>query len=265
MNKLFLKDHSPKINIILISLLLVMPIIGMAVDLIAPSLPAIAEGLGVSSRSAKNIISLYLLGYGLGNFMTGFLTDALGRKKILRIGLVLFISASLMPVLWAKIDVVLLARFLQGLSIGAVAVVIRAIFSDLLEKEQLVKWGVLLGTMFGLGPIVGPLIGGYLQFYFGWQACFLFFAVILFFLSIILFIVIPETHLNRQSLKLKKIKIDMLRLCKNKTFMGLSLITGIVYSLIISFNTVGPFLVQSTLGHSTLFFGHLALIWDSLF
>lgn len=249
-----------KIRIILSALLLVMPIIGMAVDLIAPSLPAIATGLRVNNSLAKNIISLYLLGYGLGNFITGFLTDALGRKKILRSGLIIFVTASLLPVLWPEIKVVLLARLFQGLSIGAVAVIIRAIFSDLLSGQQLVKWGILLGTMFGLGPITGPLIGGYLQFYFGWQACFLFFALILFFLSILLFILIPETHLNRHSLRLKKIKQDMLRLGKNKSFMGLTLITGVIYSLIISFNTVGPFLIQNTLHYSALFFGHLALI-----
>lgn len=265
MNESTLGLSTVKTRIILSMLLFVMPIVSMAVDLIAPSLPAIATGLQVSSGMAKNIISLYLLGYALGNFVTGFLTDAIGRIKILRLGLVVFVLASLLPVLFPHIKVVLLARLLQGLTIGSVAVVVRTIFSDLLCGERLVRWGILLGTMFGLGPILGPLIGGYLQFYFGWQSCFLFFAVVLGVISIFLFIIVPETHFNRHALKLQKIKNDMLRVLKHTQFMGLSLITGIVYSLIISFNTLGPFLVQNTLQHSALFFGRLALMMGLAF
>lgn len=259
-------DLSPlKVRFILCMLLLVMPIVAMAVDLIAPSLPAIAKGLQVSNGVAKNIISLYLLGYALGNCVTGFLTDAMGRKRILRVGLILFVLASLLPVLFPHIKVVLFARLLQGLSIGGVAVIVRTILSDLLSGEQLVRWGILLGTMFGLGPILGPLIGGYLQFYFGWQACFLFFAVILSVLSVVLFILVPETHFNTHALKLQKIKQDVSRVLKDKRFMGLTLITGVVYSLIISFNTLGPFLVQNTLHYSSVFFGHLALMMGLAF
>lgn len=66
-------------QLIIWTLLCLMPIIGMAVDLIAPSLPAIASGLQIPDQIAKDVISIYLFGYALGNFCTGFLTDALGR------------------------------------------------------------------------------------------------------------------------------------------------------------------------------------------
>lgn len=67
-----------------------MPIIGMAVDLVSPSLPAISINLRISSTIAKDVISIYFLGYALGNFITGFLADAFGRKKLLRISLFTF-------------------------------------------------------------------------------------------------------------------------------------------------------------------------------
>ncbi len=50
------------------TLLCLMPIMGMAVDLVAPSLPAIANGLQVPASLAKNVIAIYLVGYALGNF-----------------------------------------------------------------------------------------------------------------------------------------------------------------------------------------------------
>ncbi len=156
-------------SIIVWTLLGLMPIVGMCVDLIAPSLPSMAQSLNISTGIAKDIISIYLIGYGLGNFFTGLLTDSLGRKTLLRLSLLGFFISSLLPVLYPKIEAVLLARFLQGFTIGSVAVVARAILSDILPAEKLVRLGTILGAMWGLGPIIGPAIGGYLQFYFGWK------------------------------------------------------------------------------------------------
>ncbi len=63
---------------------------------------------------------------------------------------------------------------MQGVTIGAVAVLARAVFADILTAQELVRMGTLIGTMWGIGPVVGPLIGGYLQLYFGWKPVFIF-------------------------------------------------------------------------------------------
>ncbi len=72
-------------SVIVLVLLSINPIIGMAVDLVSPSLPAITLSLNISAKVAKDVISIYLLGYALGNFSMGFLTDALGRQTLIRI------------------------------------------------------------------------------------------------------------------------------------------------------------------------------------
>lgn len=107
------------------------------VDLISPALPAIADNLNVSIDLVKELISIYLLGYALGNFFTGFLTDAFGRKKLLLLGLIGFVLISLLPVIFPTISVLLLARLLQGLTIGMISVTVRATFSDILTPEKL--------------------------------------------------------------------------------------------------------------------------------
>lgn len=243
---------------ILRTLLCLLPIIGMAVDLVAPSLPAITASLHVSTSFAKNIISIYILGYALGNFFTGFLTDALGRKKLLRLGLCAFMLASLAPVLFPHIEVLLLARFLQGITLGAVAVLLRSICSDILPAEKLVHLGTLLGTMFSLGPVIGPIIGGYLQAYFGWKAGFLFFSLAAFFMLIAVWVTIPETHFNRHPLHINTMKKNLMAVLSHRLFMSLTILMGLMYSLVIVFNTSGPFLIQTRLHYSPIFFGHLA-------
>lgn len=252
-------------QIIVWNLLFLMPMIGMVVDLVTPSLPAIAKALHVSNNLSKNIISTYLLGYALGNFFLGFLADAYGRKILIRSALFGFVIASLLPALFPDIRVLLLARFLQGLTIGGAALVARAIFSDVLPPEKLIRMGVLIGTMWGLGPVIGPVIGGYLQFYLGWQAGFWFFSILSCLLFISIFIVVPETHFNRHPLNMKTIRKNLKEIFTHRLFMALVILMGIAYSLIIVFNTLGPFLIQARLNYSPIFFGRLALVLGLVF
>ncbi|MBX9577146.1 MAG: multidrug effflux MFS transporter [Chthoniobacterales bacterium] len=254
-----------KINLILWTLLPLSSLTGMAVDLVAPCLPSIASSLDVSSGITKNVITLYLLGYALGNFCSGFLTDAWGRKHILRIGLLGFIVASLLPVVIPTIITVLVGRFFEGITIGTIVVVARAIYSDILPPEKLVRMGTLIGSMFGIGTVIGPLIGGYLQFYGGWKACFLFFVVTALITFVAVILVLPETHFRRHSLKLKTIQYHLAEVLHHQEFMALVLIMGAIYSLMIVFNTAGPFLIQTKLHHTPIFFGNTSLCLGAAF
>ncbi len=246
-------------------LLLVVPIMGFAIDLIAPSLPAITQDLHVSASLVGELISFYVLGYGLGNFLTGFLSDAWGRKSLLRFSLLAFVLISLLPILFPSIHILLVVRFFQGMALGAVAVLIRAIFSDIVPPENLVRLGTLMGTMFGLGPVLGPVIGGYLQFYLGWEAGFYFLSGMAFLSWIFIFIMIPETHFSRHPLAIKTIRKNLGEVLSHRFFMALVFLMGLSYSLIIVFQTMGPFFIQATLNKSPIFFGHLALGLGSSF
>jgi MFS family permease len=93
------------------------PLVGMGVDLIAPSLPAISHSLQASSAFSKNLITLYLLGYALGSFLMGFLSDTLGRRRLVIGGFLIFSLASLLPVFFPTEATLLLARGLQGFTI----------------------------------------------------------------------------------------------------------------------------------------------------
>lgn len=252
-------------RLILLTLLCLFPVTGMAIDLIAPSLPAIAKNLQISEEITKAIIYLYLIGYGLGNFFMGFLTDALGRRWLIRLASLGFVVASMMPLLSPSAGVLLSARLLQGIMMGAVAVLSRAILTDVLSPEKLLRMGTIISTMWGIGPIIGPIIGGYLQFYFGWQANFCFFSVLAFVECLLIFFVIPETHLNRQPLNIKTILTNSRMVISHPVFMGMTLFMGLSYSLIVVFHTSAPFLIQNTLHFSPVFFGHLALILGVVF
>jgi len=248
-----------RIDKIILTILLIYPLVGTIIDLVAPSLPAISRAMGGSTELAKNLISIYLLGYGLGNFLFGFLSDAWGRRKFLVGGMLGFTVISILPVLFPCAEVLLLSLFLQGLSVGAFAVCGRAVFSDVLNHEKLMRMMPALATMWGIGPVVGPVIGGYLQFYFNWQAGFVFFASFGFLATLALFLIVPETHFKRQPLNFERLKGNLKELISHRVFMGSIVIMGFTYSILIVFNTLAPFLIQVTLGYSPVYFGHWAL------
>lgn len=246
-------------TLIMWTLLFLSPIIGMAVDLIAPSLPAIVTGVNAPASIVKDVISIYILGYGAGNFIVGFLTDAWGRQKLLRLALLSFILISLLPVIFPRPDILLLTRFLQGLALGSAAVLVRTVFSDIFPPEKLIRLGTLLGTMFGLGPVIGPVIGGYLQVYFGWKAGFCFFSIAALIELIAVWVIVPETHFDRHPLNLNTLKTNLKEVLTHRKFMGIVILMGLVYALMLTFNTIGPFLIQTQLHYSPVYFGHLAL------
>ena len=250
---------------IVFCLLALFPLVGMGVDLISPSLPAISMSLQVSHNFSKNLIAIYLLGYALGNFCLGFLSDAWGRRNLILIGFLGFTLASLLAPLFPHPEMLLGTRFLQGLCIAALAVIARGIISDIVPAHKIVRTGAIMATMWGLGPIIGPLFGGYLQAYFGWKACFYFFALFGFIGLVSLFLILPETLLAPRQLKLSQIKRDFIILISHRLFMGLVIMMGAAYATLIAFNTLGPFVVQSVLGYSPIDFGNIAVCLGAVF
>lgn len=248
-----------RVQSIIWTLLLLMPLAGVAIDLVAPALPGMAKGLQVTDGKVKDVISLYLFGYGFGSFVAGFLADAFGRQKLLRLGLFSFVIVSFLPILLPNIEILLSVRLLQGIALSMVIVASRTIFTDILPAEKLVAQGTLLAAMWGLGPVIGPVMGGYLQFYLGWKACFYFFVITALPVFILVFLIVPETHFNRHPLSIKTIKNNLAEVFTHGEFIAISALMGLTYSLIISFHTSAPFLIQNKFHYSPVFFGHLAL------
>ncbi len=259
------KISDKRVNLLVFVMLGLYPLVGMGVDLVAPSLPAIARNLNVSGGLAKNLIGIYLFGAALGNFVIGFLSDAYGRRKFLLMGMLAFVIFSVLPALFPSISMLLVSRFFQGVTLGAFGVLIRAIFADILPEKRLLYTMPMVGTMWAIGPIIGPVIGSYLQFYFDWEAGFYFFAIFGLIALGLFWTLLPETHHQRHALSLANIRASFIKIITHRVYIGIVLMMAFSYSILIVFNTLGPFLVQVEMGYSTIYFGHLALIFGLVF
>ncbi|GLZ42538.1 multidrug effflux MFS transporter [Actinokineospora sp. NBRC 105648] len=144
----------------------------ISMDLYMPALPELATELDTSDSLAQATMSACMLGLALGQLVVGPLSDRFGRRKPLLAGVALFAVLSLVCAVAPSIELLLAARFFQGLSGSAGIVVALAVARDLTEGVELVRLLAMLTTVGALAPIVAPVVGGQLAPLIGWRGIF---------------------------------------------------------------------------------------------
>jgi DHA1 family bicyclomycin/chloramphenicol resistance-like MFS transporter len=145
-----------------------------SIDTYLPSFPAIQGDLEVSAVQMQQTLSVYLLTFAIMTLFHGTLSDSFGRRPIVLASLLVFALGSLGCAVAATFEQLLVFRGIQGLSAGAGIVVGRAIIRDSLEGHAAQRLMSLVTMIFGVAPAIAPIIGGWLQDWFGWRAVFVF-------------------------------------------------------------------------------------------
>jgi DHA1 family bicyclomycin/chloramphenicol resistance-like MFS transporter len=240
-------------------LLLMVPLTGATIDIYVPSLPSITTYFGVPVQLVQWTIPSYLIGYSLAQLFCGALSDAWGRRGLLIIGLGLYTGASWLAAFSPSITVLILIRFVQGLGVAAPGVLARAIASDSFDSDRLPVITNYITLAWALGPILAPLVGGYLQHVFGWKAVFYFLSAYGCLVLVLVCFLLPETNAHRYLTKWNQLLAHYRIVLASPVFLGCALVLAIIYAHLILFNVVGPFLVQVVLRESPLVFGRMAL------
>lgn len=165
----------------------------LTMDAYLPALPAIANDFAVSAADISVTVSAYLLGYAVGQFFGGPLSDQVGRKTVGMVGLALFVTATLGILAAGTLEQVLVWRFLQALGGGCATVISIALVRDIYSPVEAGRRFAMVMMIVMLAPLAAPAAGTYLL-HFGWHAIFWLFtayAVALFFTFLLS---IPETH-----------------------------------------------------------------------
>ncbi|MBB2499868.1 multidrug effflux MFS transporter [Amycolatopsis echigonensis] len=144
----------------------------ISMDLYLPALPQLADDLRTGQSLAQATMSVCMLGLAFGQLVVGPLSDRFGRRRPLLAGIGLFTALSLVCAFAPSIEVLLAARFLQGLCGSAGIVLSLAVARDLAEGVELVRLLALLTTVGALAPIVAPVVGGQLAAVVGWRGIF---------------------------------------------------------------------------------------------
>lgn len=216
-------------------LAMLMASVAYAVDAMLPLLHPIGLELAPQSpESAQLVITLFMVGLGLGTFIMGPVSDALGRKTVILGGILLYMAAAIAAALSQNLTVLLVARFIQGFGTSAPRVVSQALVRDLYSGRTMARVVSFGMTIFTLFPAIAPLMGASLGNAFGWRAIFWSFLVFGGVSGLWLFLRQPETLAaeNRRPLQLGPLWIAL------RTVLGHPLVRLYLVALTFVFTTM---------------------------
>ena len=180
--------------------------VAFSIDSMLPALPQIGAELSPNAvEKAPLILSMFLLGMGLGTFVTGPLSDAYGRKPVVVASSVLFILSAAVAYVSQSFEMVLAARLVQGLGASGPRVVTNAIVRDRFSGRQMAKIMSIIMMIFVLVPAIAPLLGSFIIGWSGWRGIFIAFIVFAATFTLWMMIRLPETHPleNRRPLSMR--------------------------------------------------------------
>src|SRR6476661_2317004 len=153
---------------------IVLPMFLAVVDqtIVATALPAIAAYTGRVERVSWIVVS-YLIASTIAAPIYGRLGDAFGRRRLMFAALAVFIVASVLCALAPTIELLTLARVLQGLGGGGLMTLSQALIGESIPPRERARYQGYLATVAMTANSFGPVAGGYLTEHFGWQSIFL--------------------------------------------------------------------------------------------
>jgi DHA1 family bicyclomycin/chloramphenicol resistance-like MFS transporter len=166
----------------------------VSVDMSLPSIPDMVRDLGTTLSVGQQIVGIFMAGIALGQMPAGLVSDRIGRIPVLLAGIALFTVAGILTTLANSIEMMLVARFLQGVGASVGVVVSRAIVRDIASGANAARLLSVMVMIFTAAPMLAPIIGGYLVSHFDWRAPF---AAVTLFGAIILFSVSRGMHETR--------------------------------------------------------------------
>jgi DHA1 family bicyclomycin/chloramphenicol resistance-like MFS transporter len=148
--------------------------VALSIDAMLPALPDIGASLSPQDLNrAQLVITSFVLGMGVGTLFTGPLSDRFGRKIVVQLGLVIYGIGAMLCYLAPSLEILLVARILQGLGVSAPRAVSMAIVRDLYSGREMAKIVSFAQMIFTTVPALAPIIGVGIIWLAGWQAIFL--------------------------------------------------------------------------------------------
>ena len=195
-----------------------------SIDTIFPAFPQMAAQLDADKVAMQQTISVYLLAYALMSVVHGPLSDAIGRRRVIIGGLVVFTIASIGCAMSFDLATLLCFRALQGLSAGVGLIVGRAAIRDLFQGDDAQRLMSQVSMIFGIAPAIAPIVGGWILGWGEWPVIFWFLAGFSVVLLLCTALWLPETHPKEARLPLapKRMLRDYFYIFLNPRFQRLA-------------------------------------------
>jgi DHA1 family bicyclomycin/chloramphenicol resistance-like MFS transporter len=231
----------------------------LTIDMYLPSLPTIATDLHAAAAAVQLTLTGTLVGLGLGQLLVGPLSDAVGRRLPLLIGVGVHVVASVLCVLAPNLAILGTLRLLQGLGAAAASVVAMAVVRDLFSGLAAAKLLSRLMLVIGVAPILAPTIGGLVLNWTSWRGVFVVLTVVGIVILTATALLLPETLPagQRRNGGLTGTLRDYGRLFTDRVYVGLTLVIGFAMAALLAYVSGSSFVFQEEYGMSEQQFAYV--------
>jgi DHA1 family bicyclomycin/chloramphenicol resistance-like MFS transporter len=245
----------------LLALLMAMTAIGPAtLNMIVPALPGLTTTLDTDTGTVQLTLSVYLLSLATAQLLLGPLSDRFGRRPVVLAGLSLAVVAGLAAIATSSIGALIAVRIVQAVGAATGIVMGRAIIRDLFDRDRAAAMIGLVTTAMVIAPMVSPMIGGFLDTAFGWEAIFLFLSGFAALVLISAFLTLPETRPANVTHTAAGMWHDTKSLLGSAKFLGYVLAAALGSAPFFTFLGGGPHVVVTLMGRTSAEFG----LWFAL-
>lgn len=229
-------------NLILVLFLIGVFMGSLDTGIIGPVLPSIEQSFNLTARESSWIFTLFVIAFMIGSPIMAKFSDFYGRKKIFILDVILFGVGSCLIAFSPNIESIFLGRIVQGFGCGGLFPVAGAFIGDKFPLEERGKALGIIGSVFGISAIGGPLVGAAL-IPIGWNWCFTINIPISIFLILFAWKILPALEEQRK-LKIDYIGIIILTLLSIFLAYGLNQIDSNHFLNSIMSINVAPFLIS---------------------
>jgi MFS transporter, DHA1 family, multidrug resistance protein len=228
----------------------------LSMDMYLPGLPSMARDLAAPAWAVQLTITTSMLGLAGGQLVAGPISDALGRRRPLLVGLAAYMATSLLCAMAPSIWALLAFRLFQGVAGAAGIVIARAIVRDLHSGVAAARFFALLMLVVALAPILAPLFGGQLLHITDWRGIFVVLAAIGALLLLAAWAMLGETLPvpRRHGGGLTATVHVFGDLVGDRAFMGYTLSAGLLFGAMATYISGSPFVLQDVHGVSPQLF-----------
>lgn len=228
----------------------------MSMSLYTPAMTEIVHAFGTTDALVKLTLSIYFAGFCFAQLICGPLSDGFGRRPITIAFMGIYLAASVLALFSGSIEVLLAARFLQGIGSAVGVTVSRAIVRDLFTHEASARVMNLIGIVIAIGPAISPTLGGFTMEFFGWHAIFVVMVILGLLVVLMALFVIKETVARDLSrIRPRELVRSYRTLLTSRHFIYASLGVGGTTGALYTAATILPFILMGRVGMSATHFG----------
>lgn len=253
----------------------------MGNDIFLPAMPIMAAWFLAPASSIQFALGAMSVGMAVGQLSIGIIADRIGRRRPMIAGVLLATLSAFAAAIAPNVTTLIIVSFLLGLGAASGMVVGRAVVSDISEGPDARRAFAILGSLTGVGPVVGPLLGTVLLAVWGWQSTFVVLGIMASAVLVAVLVVIPETlpAERRHTQPYRSYPAMMWSILRTPSYLVNATFIWLGFAMVFGYISASSFIVQAIIGwgpgvYSLIFainggsmavFGFLTGVWAHRF